>query len=57
MDRKEFARRKKEMEEKVKLNLISKYSHIHQLYQDGEITLKQAYDGEQSEMLGVETYK
>ena len=57
MDRKEFARRKKEMEEKVKLNLISKYSHIHQLYQNGEITLKQAYDGAQSEMLGVETYK
>lgn len=57
MDRKEFARRKKEMEEKVKLNLISKYPHIHQLYQDGEITLKQAYDGAQSEMLGVETYK
>ena len=57
MDRKEFARRKKEMEEKVKLNLISKYAHIHQLYQDGEITLKQAYDGAQSEMLGVETYK
>ena len=45
------------MEEKVKLNLISKYPHIHQLYQDGEITLKQAYDGAQSEMLGVETYK
>ena len=57
MDRKEFVRRKKEMEEKVKLNLISKYPHIHQLYQDGEITLKQAYNGAQSEMLGVETYK
>jgi hypothetical protein len=57
MDRKEFAKRKKEMENKVKLNLIKKYPHIHQLYEDGEITLKQAYDGAQSEMLGVETYK
>lgn len=57
MDRKEFAKRKKEMENKVKLNLIKKYPHIHQLYEDGEITLKQAYEGAQSEMLGVETYK
>ena len=45
------------MEEKVKLKLISKYPHIHQMYLDGEITLKQAYDGSQSEMLGVSTYK
>ena len=57
MDRKEFAKRKKLMEEKVKLKLIEKYPHIHQLYQNGELTLKKAYDASQSEMLGVETFK
>ena len=57
MDRKEFAKRKKMMEEKVKLKLIEKYPHIHQLYQNGELTLKKAYDGAQSEMLGVNTFK
>ena len=57
MDRKEFSRRKKLMEEKVKLKLIEKYPHIHELYQSGEITLKQAYDGAQSEMLGIQTFK
>jgi len=45
------------MEEKVKLKLISKYPHIHQLYQNGELTLKKAYDGAQSEMLGITTFK
>ena len=45
------------MEEKVKLKLIEKYPHIHDLYKDGEITLKEAYDSSQSEMLGVETFK
>ena len=45
------------MEEKVKLKLIEKYPHINELFQSGEITLKQAYDASQSEMLGVETYK
>jgi hypothetical protein len=48
---------KKKLEEKIKLKLIIKYPHIHKLYLDGEITLKQAYDGSQSEMLGVETFK
>jgi len=43
--------------EKVKLKLISKYTHIHQLYESGELTLKQAYDGAQSELLGIETFK
>ena len=57
MDRKEFAKRKKLMEEKVKLKLIEKYPHIHQLYQNGELTLKKAYDASQSEMLGVNTFK
>ena len=57
IDRKEFGKKKKLMEEKVKLKLISKYPHIHQLYETGELTLKQAYDGAQSEMLGVETFK
>ena len=57
MDRKEFGKKKKLMEEMVKLKLISKYPHIHQLYESGELTLKQAYDGAQSEMLGVETFK
>ncbi|MDB4673889.1 site-specific DNA-methyltransferase [Flavobacteriaceae bacterium] len=57
MDRKEFAKRKKLMEEKVKLKLIEKYPHINELFQSGEITLKQAYDGAQSEMLGIETFK
>lgn len=45
------------MEEKVKLKLIEKYPHIHELYKSGEITLKQAYDGAQSEMLGIQTFK
>ena len=57
MNRKEFSKRKKEIENKVKLNLISKYPHIHRLYESGEITLKEAYEGSQSEILGVETYK
>ena len=57
MNKKEFLKKKKMMEEKVKLKLISKYPHILQLYESGEITLKQSYDGAQSEMLGVETYK
>ncbi len=57
MDRKEFSKRKKMMEDKVKLKLIEKYAHIHDLYKGGEISLKEAYDGAQSEMLGVETYK
>jgi len=57
MNRKDFLKKKKQMEEKVKLKLISKYPHIHQLYESGEITLKQAYDGAQSEMLGIETIK
>jgi len=37
--------------------MIEKYPHIHQLYLNGEISLKEAYDGAQSEMLGVETFK
>ncbi|MDC0960265.1 DNA methyltransferase [Flavobacteriaceae bacterium] len=57
IDRKEFGKKKKLMEDKVKLKLISKYPHIHQLYESGELTLKQAYDGVQSEMLNVETFK
>jgi hypothetical protein len=57
IDRKEFGKKKKLMEDKVKLKLISKYPHIHQLYESGEITLKQAYDGVQSEMLNVDTFK
>ena len=57
MNRKEFSRRKKLMEEKVKLKLIEKYPHINELFQSGEITLKQGYDGAQSEMLGIETFK
>ena len=57
IDRKEFGKKKKILEEKVKLKLISKYPHIHDLYQSGEISLKDAYDGAQSEMLGVETFK
>tara|TARA_B110000908_G_C10184132_1_gene417156 strand:+ start:717 stop:1124 length:408 start_codon:yes stop_codon:yes gene_type:complete len=57
MDRKEFGKKKKLMEEMVKLRLILKYPHIHQLYESGELTLKQAYDGVQSEMLNVDTYK
>ena len=57
IDRKAFGKKKKLMEEMVKLKLISKYPHIHQLYESGELTLKQAYDGAQSEMLGVETFK
>ena len=57
MNRKEFTKRKKLMEEKVKLKLIEKYPHIHELYKSGEINLKQAYDASQSEMLGVETFK
>ena len=57
MNKKEFLKKKKMMEEKVKLKLISKYHHILKLYESGEITLKQSYDGAQSEMLGVETYK
>ncbi|MDC1439462.1 site-specific DNA-methyltransferase [Flavobacteriaceae bacterium] len=57
IDRKEFGKKKKLMEEKVKLKLISKYPHIHQLYESGELTLKQAYDGVQSEMLNVDTFK
>ena len=54
---KEKSNIKKKLEEKIKLKLIIKYPHIHKLYLDGEITLKQAYDGSQSEMLGVETFK
>ena len=54
---KEQSNIKKKLEEKIKLKLIIKYPHIHKLYLDGEITLKQAYDGSQSEMLGVETFK
>ena len=57
MNKKEFLKKKKMMEEKVKLKLISKYPHILQLYESGEITLKQAYDGSQSEMLGIQTFK
>lgn len=61
MDRKEqrkiLSQLKKKKEEEIKLKLIEKYPHIHQLYKDGEITLKQAYDGSQSELLGVETFK
>ena len=57
IDRKEFGKKKKILEEQVKLRLILKYTHIHQLYQSGEISLKEAYDGAQSEMLGVETFK
>lgn len=57
MDRKEFLKRKKEMELKVKISLLKKYPHIHQLYENGEISLKEAYDGAQSEMLGVNTFK
>jgi len=30
IDRKEFGKKKKLMEDKVKLKLISKYPHIHQ---------------------------
>ena len=55
--KKEQSNIKKKLEEKIKLRLIEKYPHIHKLYLDGEITLKQAYDGAQSEMLGVETFK
>ena len=57
MNKKEFLKRKKEMELKVKISLLKKYPHIHQLYENGEISLKEAYDGAQSEMLGVETFK
>ena len=57
IDRKEFGKKKKMMEEKVKLKLIERYPHIHKLYESGELTLKQAYDGVQSEMLNVDTYK
>ena len=55
--KKEQSNIKKKLEEKIKLMLIIKYPHIHKLYLDCEITLKQAYDGSQSEMLGVETFK
>ena len=55
--KKEQSNIKKKLEEKIKLRLIEKYPHIHKLYLDGEITLKQAYDGSQSEMLGVATFK
>ena len=44
IDRKEFGKKKKILEEQVKLRLILKYTHIHQLYQSGEISLKEAYD-------------
>ena len=55
--KKEKSNIKKKLEEKIKLKLIEKFPHIHKLFLDGEITLKQAYDGSQSEMLGVETFK
>ena len=45
------------MEEKVKIKLIEKYPHIHDLYKGGEISLKEAYDGVQSEVLNVDTFK
>lgn len=48
---------KKQLEEKFKLKTIEKYPHIHKMYLEGELTLKQAYDGSRSEMLNVETYK
>ena len=48
--KKEQSNIKKKLEEKIKLRLIIKYPHIHKLYLDGEITLKQAYDGSQSEI-------
>ena len=48
---------KKQLEEKFKLKSIEKYPHIHKMYLEGELTLKQAYDGSRSEMLNVETYK
>ena len=57
MDKKEFKKRKKEVEEKIKIKLISKYPHIHHLYESGEISLKEAFEGAQSEILDVETYK
>jgi uncharacterized protein YqgQ len=61
MDRREqrkiFAKLKKKKEDELKLKLVSRYPHILKLYESNQISLKEAYDGAQSDMLNVNTYK
>ena len=61
MDRKEqrkiFAKLKREKENVLKLKLVEKYPTIHRMYKNGELTLKQAHDGAQSEHLNINTFK
>ena len=55
--RKLFSELKKKKEEELKLKTIEKYPEIHQMFLDGEISLKDAYNHCMSEILNVEGYK
>lgn len=55
--RKIFAQLKKKKEEELKLKTIEKYPEIHQMFLDGEVSLRDAYNHCMSELLNVEGYK
>ena len=55
--RKLFSELKKKKEEELKLKTIEKYPEIHQMFLDGEISFKDAYNHCMSEILNVEGYK
>ena len=56
-ERKIFSKLKRKKENELKLKLVEKYPTIHRMYKNGELTLKQAYDGAQSELLNINTFK
>jgi len=57
MNRKQFSEFKKKKEQEIKLRTIEKYPEIHQMYLDGEISIKDAYNHCMSEMLSIQGYK
>jgi tRNA1(Val) A37 N6-methylase TrmN6 len=55
--RKIFSQLKKKKEEELKLRTIQKYPEIHEMFLEGKVTLKDAYNHCMSEILNVEGYK
>ena len=59
MSKKEFSEKKKQLEQKQRIQTIKRYGgdKVNQMFSDGEITEREAYEHSKSEMLGVEGVK
>ena len=59
MSKKEFSEKKKQLEKNQRIEIIKKHGgdKIYQMFMDGEVTEREAYEHSKSEMLGVEGVK